>query len=468
MEIATIQVSGTQATVLQNTAIPAGLIGGYIRIEYTDPLWDSLKKTVVFRGNVIRDVVTSETTVTIPAETVAQPGYLLRVGFYGTGANSVQAIPTFWADLGMIFDATDPSGDESADPTLPLWAQLENRVSRLEGIGGIGENSGTVFSVANVSPDKYGNVPLTAAHIGALALSGGNMTGPINMNSKSLSGLSAPTEDTQAATKAYVDTAKLVANTYANTQAKKAAPRNLLDNSDFRNPVNQRGSTQYTGIKYSIDRWKSNHSDTVHKVTSNGLTVSGTGNPDLYQVLPDNTDKTARYTAVACDQSGNLYRWSGIPSATDTAPVCAYISNNKVVFHLHKAVTWKWAALYEGEYTVDTLPVYQPKGYAAELAECQRYYLTLNNYVRYPVTRISSQEIDFLVPIPVKMRLDLPTLAGTCTVLAGTSQNTDFSFSIAGSGYNAVTIRATKASHGLTVENKLSLQVTGASLSADL
>ena len=34
----------------------------------------------------------------------------------------------------------------------------------------------------------------------------------------------------------------------------------------------------------------------------------------------------------------------------------------------------EWAALYEGEYTVETLPEYQPKGYGAELLECQRYY----------------------------------------------------------------------------------------------
>ena len=33
-----------------------------------------------------------------------------------------------------------------------------------------------------------------------------------------------------------------------------------------------------------------------------------------------------------------------------------------------------WAALYEGEYTAETLPEYQPKGYGAELAECQRYF----------------------------------------------------------------------------------------------
>ena len=34
----------------------------------------------------------------------------------------------------------------------------------------------------------------------------------------------------------------------------------------------------------------------------------------------------------------------------------------------------RWAALYEGEYTAETLPPYEPKGYAEEMAECLRYY----------------------------------------------------------------------------------------------
>ena len=38
------------------------------------------------------------------------------------------------------------------------------------------------------------------------------------------------------------------------------------------------------------------------------------------------------------------------------------------------AAVVRWAALYEGEYTAETLPPYVPKGYAAELAECLRYY----------------------------------------------------------------------------------------------
>lgn len=35
-------------------------------------------------------------------------------------------------------------------------------------------------------------------------------------------------------------------------------PVNLLDNSDFTNPVNQRGQTEYLGSGYSIDRWACN------------------------------------------------------------------------------------------------------------------------------------------------------------------------------------------------------------------
>ena len=39
-----------------------------------------------------------------------------------------------------------------------------------------------------------------------------------------------------------------------------------------------------------------------------------------------------------------------------------------------KTAKIKAAALYEGAYDASTLPAYQPKGYAAELAECMRYY----------------------------------------------------------------------------------------------
>ena len=39
----------------------------------------------------------------------------------------------------------------------------------------------------------------------------------------------------------------------------------------------------------------------------------------------------------------------------------------------------EWVALYEGEYTADTLPEYQPKGYGVELTECMRYFQTIKS-----------------------------------------------------------------------------------------
>ena len=35
--------------------------------------------------------------------------------------------------------------------------------------------------------------------------------------------------------------------------------------------------------------------------------------------------------------------------------------------------------MYQGSYDASTLPAYQPKGYAAELAECMRYYYQSND-----------------------------------------------------------------------------------------
>lgn len=71
------------------------------------------------------------------------------------------------------------------------------------------DGSGSVSSVANISPDENGNVPLTAEHIGALPNTGGDMTGAINMNGQKIRGLNAPIDDDEPASKGYVDANKL-------------------------------------------------------------------------------------------------------------------------------------------------------------------------------------------------------------------------------------------------------------------
>lgn len=128
MIVAKVKISGTTATTIWSQKIPKGMTGGRILLEYTDDAWAKLSKTVVFRGAVTKDVLTNDAEVVIPAEVLTRAGAQLSVGVYGTDAGSNVIIPTIWADLGKVYDAADPSGDSDTNPTLPVWAQLWNRV----------------------------------------------------------------------------------------------------------------------------------------------------------------------------------------------------------------------------------------------------------------------------------------------------------------------------------------------------
>lgn len=124
MEIARIRVGGVKVHVLSKKIITAGMIGAEIALEFDDPAWDKLQKTVVFNGNTIKDVINPGMVVSIPPEVMASPAKALYVGVYGTDSDNNEAIPTLWANLGEIHTAADPSGDVTTDPSIPVYAQL--------------------------------------------------------------------------------------------------------------------------------------------------------------------------------------------------------------------------------------------------------------------------------------------------------------------------------------------------------
>ena len=325
-----------------------------------------------------------------------------------------------------------PSGAWSQSvPVVPqgkyLWTRTTNTfntgnpvvaysVSRM-GLDG----SGSVSSVANISPDANGNVPLTAENVGAVPSGGGDMTGELQMNGQPISGLNMPTENDQAANMGFV-----------NQQVKKAAPRNALDNSYFTNPVNQRGQTSYTGAVYGIDRWIAGGGNSEVLVGQSGVTIvsDSSANGLLNQRIDYNLSKSLYgkvCTVAFCEDNGAITIASGVFSANDVSATTklfgAKSANGDYDIEVHKfgntqnfnvrvrlnpgvQKTFVWAALYEGEFTLETLPAYQPKGYGAELAECQRYY------VRFASTSdmiafsggSNNQYGYFLISIPVPMR----------------------------------------------------------------
>ena len=168
-------------------------------------------------------------------------------------------------------------------------------------------------------------------------------------------------------------------------QAQIHAPRtgyayNLLDNSDFRNPVNQRGQTSYTGNQYTIDRWRT-YSVGATVSVANGYV--GINDALMQYVLGIDTAKI--YTAAVARPDGSLSVTSGIFGAgfgNVSIGIRCGVTSDLARFLIEGTVFPQiaWAALYEGAYTADTLPPYQPKGYAAELAECQRYFESVNSF----------------------------------------------------------------------------------------
>lgn len=186
-------------------------------------------------------------------------------------------------------------------------------------------------------------------------------------------------------------------------------PRNLLDNSDFRNPVNQRGQTDYTNNGYTIDRWEI-YSGAVGVSSLGYITTSG----QIYQKIAIPTDKVYTF-AIGNDAGIALITGipaNGIPSATvgnaliKLATIDEYVEAVIEPSEGHNLAGAYWAALYEGKYTAETLPPYVPKGYAAELAECQRYY---QKFQMLAGTSANAAQRVFVI-LPVAMRIT-PTIA---------------------------------------------------------
>lgn len=137
MIFATIVIDGTSAVPAIRKKIPAGIVGAKIRMEF-DKSWQGLRKMAVFQAlrdadNVTKDVwIENEDAVEIPWEVVDRPANMIRVGVYGTNGEENLVIPTLWADLGRVYYAADPSGDESADPTPPIWEKILSAIGDLE------------------------------------------------------------------------------------------------------------------------------------------------------------------------------------------------------------------------------------------------------------------------------------------------------------------------------------------------
>lgn len=131
----TVQVSDAYACVTRYELLTSGMIGAVLHFEFAGD-WAGLRKTAVFtNGKTTIDVLESRWTgndCIIPHEVLAVPGVHLSVGVYGVDADGKLAIPTLYADCGIVRLGADPSGDTSTDPTLPVWEQLDKLSAKVD------------------------------------------------------------------------------------------------------------------------------------------------------------------------------------------------------------------------------------------------------------------------------------------------------------------------------------------------
>lgn len=178
---------------------------------------------------------------------------------------------------------------------------------------------------------------------------------------------------------------------------------NLLDNSNFKDFIAQAGLDGVHGaVVYAGDRWVGNSLVTTTRV-NNGVRFSSSnhyvGIRQVVKVQPGvphafAVKGTGGSIALRIyDKSSQVEVGSHTGETFNGIAIAQFTPSEEYVdvwFYPGFAggggeSTLEWAALYEGEYTADNLPPYAPKGYVAELMECQRYFLTCSSvpFFRY-------------------------------------------------------------------------------------
>ena len=144
MEGIMIEVTGNIAKVIEKPQVVTSGTVGMTAVFAFDSVWDGLRKTAVFRGCKEKRIVPLyDDAAVIPWEVLKEPNVWLSVGVYGTNTDGSLAIPTIWANVCVIRAGATAEGDPSADPTPPVWDQLNAEFEKLRDAIENGDFDGT-------------------------------------------------------------------------------------------------------------------------------------------------------------------------------------------------------------------------------------------------------------------------------------------------------------------------------------
>ena len=238
---------------------------------------------------------------------------------------------------------------------------------------------------------------------------------------------------------------------------------NLLVNWDFRDPVNQRGQTSYTGAVYGLDMWKSSVSSTVLSIVSGGIKISSGGTAvQMLQFTPDNGVQVTLSAKIDGEIMSHTFIWdqSSTYIASGTFPNGFRLAVSGTVNYVQLYnVSGSADAVIESAKlelgSVSTLQNDPPQDYGEELRKCQRYqWVTPYRSEWIRAAKVISDAIYFEVATPATFRANptintsLPEARLTITGFGTTTAASGFTYSAMSTGYG-VRITANKENHGL-------------------
>lgn len=174
-------------------------------------------------------------------------------------------------------------------------------------------------------------------------------------------------------------------NIISNFQGMKAGlgASNLLDNSNFTEPVNTLGKTSYRGLGFSIDRWVVPNDTSELKIGSGYILVqndhASAASTFVNRLRTGTLVNGKTYTGVIYLADGTVISGYGVCAAggvslTDPAlavsmKITTGTSYDSAMLAVNpgKSARINYAALYEGKYGPDSLPPYTPRGYEVEM-----------------------------------------------------------------------------------------------------
>lgn len=229
---------------------------------------------------------------------------------------------------------------------------------------------------------------------------------------------------------------------------------NLLDNSNFKNPINQRMEESYIGQwKKGIDRWVivGDYDVLTHTLAFNSTNSTTRFGSDAISYMRQGLDSielgmVTMSIGIGYDTYSKTFTIDGTEqsSAWSVGPfyfIYEYFSSTKVHWFgfgvTSGAISPDWVKL---EYGSKATP-YIPKTYSEELLECQKYLycitttLAKTNLIFGSGVGLSGNKCQIFMPLPATLRNKDPNITFTANNLTFSDGNTNSVVtSIGGSG----------------------------------